>query len=182
MANLDQKKPDSAQKINWLSLDVDGVLTDGSLYYGAKGEQLKVFNVRDGYAIKLWHQLGYKSLIVSGRNSDITQRRADELNIQYVYLGVTDKLAIVQNFCQQAKTSLDQIAHIGDDLPDLALINAVGLSISVADAHPSLKTHSDWITDAGGGQGVISEVVEKILTIKGQWQEVIRQLATGDSA
>jgi len=163
-------------EIGWLSLDVDGVLTDGRLYYGLKGEEIKVFHARDGFAIKLWQQAGGDLLIVSGRHSDLVQRRAEELGIQHVYTGVEDKFKLVQEFCHQNRVRLSHVCHIGDDLPDLRLLKEVGLGICVSDGHPVLKAHADLVTTTRGGEGVLSEVVEKILTAQGLWDKLIQEM------
>lgn len=155
-------------------MDVDGVLTDGRLYYGPQGESLKAFHARDGYALKLWHQLGFGSLIISGRESSMVQIRAQELGIRHLFVGVADKVAEMNRFCQQTKTDPKTIAHIGDDLPDLPLMLAVGLAISVADGHRSVREHAAFVTEAAGGAGAVSEAVHKILVAQNLWETALK--------
>ena len=159
------------QKIQWLSLDVDGVLTDGRLYYDASGkEALKAFHVRDGQALKLWHQLGFRSLIISGRGGVAVQKRAAELGIQPVFMNIENKLSCLQDFCKQQSIHLQHIAHIGDDLADIPLIKATGLGIAVADGHTEAQEKADFVTATAGGLGVVSEVVQQILHAQGMWE------------
>lgn len=164
------------KKISCLSLDVDGVMTDGRLYYSATGEALKAFHARDGYALKLWHQLGYHSLIISGRDTAITKFRAQELGVENVFLGINDKLEQMHYFCRQTNTALEAIAHIGDDLPDLPVMQAVGLSISVADGHTSVRARADLVLSNKGGDGAVSEVVAAILASKGEWDGALQRI------
>lgn len=152
--------------IKWLSLDVDGVLTDGRLYYGTEGEALKVFHARDGSAIKRWHQLGFHSLIISGRTSEMVRVRSQELGIQHVFLDVADKEDQLHSFCRENKVDPITVAHIGDDLPDLSLMLTVGIGISVNDGHPDIRAQADFITDAKGGMGAVSEAIASILQLQ----------------
>ena len=165
-----------AKKISYLSLDVDGVMTDGRLYYSATGEALKAFHARDGHALKLWHQLGYHSLIISGRDTAIVKLRAQELGIEHVFLGIGDKLEQMHSFCKQTSTALEAIAHMGDDLPDLPIMQAVGLSISVADGHASVRERAHLVTYNKGGNGAVSEAVTAILAAKGEWDGALQRI------
>lgn len=168
--------PDNAHLIKWLSLDVDGVLTDGRLYYDATGEALKAFHVRDGQALKLWHQQGMQSLVISGRESAIARLRAQELGIKHLFFGVDNKAAKIRAFCQQTDTAPETIAHIGDDLPDLSLMAIVGLGIGVADSHEDVRARADFVTNAKGGTGAIAEVVRTILDVQGRWQGTLQDM------
>lgn len=158
---------DSAKNIHCLSLDVDGVLTDGRLYYGEQGENCKAFHVRDGQALKTWHEQGHSSLIISGRSSPIVQRRASELGIGAVFMGITDKLAQAQLFCEEAGVAMAALAHMGDDFPDLALMSAAGLGISVADGQSDVRQSADFVTEAKGGEGAVGEAIYQILRLQG---------------
>src|SRR5262249_1898576 len=119
---------DRCKKIKLLLLDVDGVLTDGRLYFGTRGEELKVFHVRDGYGIKLWHDEGFRSGIISGRNSDIVSRRAAQLGMHFVYQGNDDKLSALAEISAEAQVTPDEIAFVGDDSLDVAVFEKVGLA------------------------------------------------------
>ena len=134
----------AAKNIKLLLLDVDGVLTDGKLYYGNSGEELKAFNIQDGLGIKLLQQAGIQVGIITGRVSALLQRRADELGISPVIQGREDKLTALRELLQGMNLGLNEIAFMGDDLPDLSVINTVGLGITVANASSTLTTEAAW--------------------------------------
>lgn len=154
------------RKIRFLLLDVDGVLTDGRLYYGPNGEELKQFYVRDGYGLKLWHEAGFRSGIISGRESPIVEFRARELGIQFVKQGRDQKAAPFEEICVEAGISPDEIAFIGDDTLDLVVFDRVGLAVAVADAHEEVKWAAHHITKARGGLGAVREAIDMILSSK----------------
>src|SRR5690349_21684387 len=133
-------------RIKLLLMDVDGVLTDGRLYYGPNGEELKQFYVRDGYGLKLWHEAGLRSGIISGRQSPIVEFRARETGIQFIKQGNDSKLQPFLDLCTEAGISKDEIAFIADDTLDLVLFEHVGLSVAVADAHPSVCSAANYVT------------------------------------
>ncbi|MFB0990299.1 MAG: HAD-IIIA family hydrolase, partial [Porticoccaceae bacterium] len=143
----------AAKNIKLLLLDVDGVLTDGKLYYGNSGEELKAFNIQDGLGIKLLQQAGIQVGIITGRVSALLQRRADELGISPVIQGREDKLTALRELLQGMNLGLNEIAFMGDDLPDLSVINTVGLGITVANASSTLTTEAAWQTRRSGGDG-----------------------------
>ena len=146
-----------------LILDVDGVLTDGRLFYGSAGIELKAFNVHDGYGIKKIQLEGISIAIVSGRTSDIVERRAKELNIRFLFQNVAQKDEVLDELCQESGVQPRHMAHVGDDLPDLALFQIVGLGIAVADARVEVQKSADFVTKAKGGEGAVREVCELIL-------------------
>jgi len=154
------------KRITFLLLDVDGVLTDGRLYFGPNGEELKQFYVRDGYGLKLWHEAGFRSGIISGRRSPIVEYRAKELGIEFVKQGDDDKLAHFEQICREAGVEKDEIAFIADDTLDLVLFDRVGLSIAVADAHDEVLRAADHVTITRGGRGAVREVIDMILRSK----------------
>jgi 3-deoxy-D-manno-octulosonate 8-phosphate phosphatase (KDO 8-P phosphatase) len=154
------------RKIKFLLLDVDGVLTDGRLYFGQNGEELKQFYVRDGYGLKLWHQAGFRSGIISGRRSRIVDQRARELGIEYVKQGQDDKVAHFEEICREAGIDKEDIAFIADDTLDIVLFERVGLSVAVADAHDEVKRAADHITKTRGGRGAVREVIDLLLSGK----------------
>jgi 3-deoxy-D-manno-octulosonate 8-phosphate phosphatase (KDO 8-P phosphatase) len=146
-----------------LILDVDGVLTDGRLFYGSAGIEMKAFNVHDGYGIKKIQLEGISIAIVSGRTSDIVERRAKELNIRFLFQNVAQKDEVLDELCQESGVQPRHMAHVGDDLPDLALFQNVGLGIAVADARVEVQKSADFVTKAKGGEGAVREVCELIL-------------------
>lgn len=153
-------------RVRLLVLDVDGVLTDGRLYYGAKGEQLKVFHVRDGHGIKQVAAAGIDVAIISGRKSTAVTRRARDLGIRSVTQGVTDKLAVLEKLTKARGLSLEHCACIGDDTPDAAVIAAAGIGIAVADAHPDALAAADLVTSLPGGRGAVREVCDWLIAAR----------------
>lgn len=152
-----------AAQIRCLVLDVDGVLTDGRLYFSEQGEALKVFNVQDGLGIKLLQQMGIQVAIISGRSSPIVQKRATDLNIRYIYQGQDNKLPILEQFLHKITMDYSQCAVIGDDLPDIPMIERVGLGIAVANAVDAVKQQAMWQTRRAGGEGAVREVCDLLL-------------------
>jgi len=163
------------KKIKLLLLDVDGVLTDGSIIYGVENQEFKIFNARDGMAIDLAQQAGLRVGIITGRASEIVTRRANEFHIEILYQGQNDKLKAYEQIKKQLDLTDDQIAYVGDDLNDLKLIQRVGLSCAVNDACDEVKQEADYITVQPGGKGAVREVVELILKSQGKWQGLLRK-------
>jgi len=151
------------RRVRLLVLDVDGVLTDGRLYYGARGESLKVFNVKDGHGIKQVAAAGITVAIISGRKSAIVTRRARELGIRHVAQGVTDKLAALTKLAKSQSVALEHCACVGDDTPDAPMLHAAGLAIAVADAHPDARAVADLLTTRAGGQGAVREICDWLI-------------------
>ncbi len=149
--------------ISLLVLDVDGVLTDGRLYYGARGETLKVFHVRDGHGIVLARRAGIEVAVISGRRSAMVRTRCRELGVRHVHQGVSDKLAVLRRLLHRLRLPAQACACVGDDLPDLALMAHVGLSFAVADAHAQVRRAADLVTRAPGGAGAVREVCDRLL-------------------
>jgi len=165
----------AAKNIKLLLLDVDGVLTDGKLYYGNNGEELKAFNIQDGLGIKLLQQGGIQVGIITGRVSTLLQRRADELAINPVIQGREDKLIALRELLKSQNLDLHQIAFMGDDLPDLSAINSVGLGITVANASSTLAAKADWQTLRSGGDGAVREAAEMILKAQGKFDTLVER-------
>jgi 3-deoxy-D-manno-octulosonate 8-phosphate phosphatase (KDO 8-P phosphatase) len=153
----------AAAQVRVLVLDVDGVLTDGRLYYGARGEALKVFHVRDGLGLKLLAAAGVTVAVISGRRSGMTGRRCRELGVRHLLQGVEDKLAAFQRLRGRLKVPAAACACVGDDVPDVPLMREVGLSFAVADAHPQARKAAHVITHLSGGKGAVREVCDYLL-------------------
>jgi len=151
-----------------LVLDVDGVLTDGRLYYGAGGEALKVFHVRDGHGIKQVARAGVQVAIISGRKSAAVKRRAKDLGIRHVYQGIDDKLAALRSLARKLAVELADCVCVGDDTPDAPILKAAGVGIAVADAHADALAAADLITRTKGGRGAVREVCDWIITARGE--------------
>ena len=155
-----------AAKIKLLILDVDGVLTDNTLYINDNGEETKRFNVSDGMGIALASRAGLEIALISGRKSKAAKFRAFDLKIKHVYLGVTDKIKVYQKIKKNLKLSDEQIAYIGDDILDVSILKRVALPICVKDANPIAKRFAKFITKAKGGEGAVREVIDMILDSK----------------
>lgn len=154
--------------IKLLCLDVDGVLTDGKLYYSSAGEELKAFFTQDGSALKRLQNSGVLLAIISGRTSPMVKRRAAELGIGHLYEGYDDKLPALNDLATTTGIALENMAHVGDDVPDIALFNEVGVGLSVADAHPAVREHADYVAELPGGKGAVRELAELIMAARSQ--------------
>ena len=159
--------PAALARVRLLVLDVDGVLTDGRLFYGPKGELLKAFHVRDGYGIKKVAESGITVAIISGRKSEAVARRAKELGIRHVTQGANDKLAALRKLAKARGVSLEECACVGDDTPDAPILAAAGVGIAVADAHDDALSVADLITTRSGGQGAVREVCDWLIAARG---------------
>ena len=153
----------AAARVRLLVLDVDGVLTDGRLYYGARGEALKVFHARDGLGMKQLAAAGITVAVISGRRSGMTGRRCRELGVRHLLQGVEDKLAAFQRLRGRLGISSSVCACVGDDVPDVPLMREVGLSFAVADGHPQARDAAHVITRLPGGKGAVREVCDYLL-------------------
>lgn len=153
-------------QVKLLALDVDGVLTDGGLYYTESGEELKKFNVKDGLGLKLLMQAGIEVAIITTSTTPVTHHRAQKLGIQHVYLGAEDKLTVLIELCDRLGISLAEVAFVGDDIVDLPILKEIGCPITVADGMAQNKRHAILITKLGGGQGCVREVCELLLSVR----------------
>ena len=163
-----------AQAIRLLILDVDGVLTDGRLYFGPKGETLKVFHVRDGHGLKMAQRAGIEVALLSGRRSDAAYHRAKELGISRFHEGVRDKVAVMEEIMAAMRIEPAQVAAVGDDLVDLPLMSRAGLAVAVADAVPEVVAAAHWVTSLPGGRGAVREVCDLLLKAQGKWEGIVR--------
>ncbi len=170
-----------ASQVRLMVLDVDGVLTDGRLHFGADGEALKVFHVRDGHGIKLLREAGIEVTILSARASKIVETRARELGINHVIQGAADKLQRFRALAQSLQTAPAHCGFIGDDWPDLTVLAEVGFAATVADATPEVRKRAHWITTATGGRGAVRELAEFVLRAQGRFDRLLRRYA-GEAA
>lgn len=161
-----------AARVRLLALDVDGVLTNGLIYYGNSGEELKAFNIKDGLGIKLLQDAGVRVAIITGRQSEIVARRARELGIADVVQGREDKRQALLELCQRNGLDIEQCAYMGDDLPDLGAIVSAGLGMTVADACTAVRDAADWLSRYNGGCGAVREACEFILSARGEWSSL----------
>lgn len=179
MSTNNQKLINRAKHIRLLLLDVDGVLTDGSLYYGNNGEELKAFNIQDGLGIKLLQRNNIQVGIITGRSSELLARRAKELGIKLVVQGREDKLTALEETLdttqQEYGYKMEEIAFLGDDLPDVAVIRRVGLGVAVANAREFVANNAHWQTTTPGGKGAVRELAEMILQAQGKLESTLAE-------
>jgi len=160
---LNKQLISALQNVTLAVFDVDGIMTDGSLHLLADGNEIKTFNTLDGLGLKMLHNNGIKTAIITGRTSTQVQQRAKSLGVSYLIQGREDKLIALQQMCEEHHISLSQCAYIGDDLPDLGAINAVAFGASVPNGHPFVIEQCDWCTSRAGGKGAAREFCEAIL-------------------
>jgi len=165
-----------ASRVKMIIFDVDGVLTDGSITYSSDGGEAKTFNVQDGAALKMLMNSGVQCAIITGRTSSMVDRRARELGITHLYQGAADKTAALEHLSQSCGIPPDSMAHMGDDIPDLALFKRVSFAISVPTAHPEVCARAHYVSKALPGHGTVREVCHLIMIAQGSWQQ---QLSVG---
>lgn len=159
---------DKAKKIKLLVLDVDGVLTDGKVYFPAEGDEIKVFHTHDGLGMKRCMLNGIEIAIISGRGSVVVRRRLKELNINNYYENCEDKNTALDELLTKLNLTDEQMAYVGDDLPDLIGIERAAIGIAVANAVDAVKTAADYITKINGGEGAVREVCELLLSAQNE--------------
>lgn len=155
-----------ARKIRLAVFDVDGVLTDGSLYYGPDGETLKVFNVRDGHGIKSLQRAGIDVAIITGRNSRMTAARARDLGIEMLVQGREDKGVALDELLREHGATPEEVAYMGDDVVDVPALERVGLALTVQDAHPDVIRVAHWRASRAGGKGAVREACDMLLSAR----------------
>jgi 3-deoxy-D-manno-octulosonate 8-phosphate phosphatase (KDO 8-P phosphatase) len=152
-----------AKTIKLLLMDCDGVLTDGKLYFSKDGEELKVFNVKDGQGINLWHKAGFLSGVITGRQSKMLEKRVKELKINFLKQKSADKIADLKDILKETNLLPSEVAFIGDDISDLELLKVVGFPVAVSDAVEELFPEVIYITNQKGGEGAVREVIKILL-------------------
>lgn len=162
-----------ARRVSLILMDVDGVLTDGTItYVGAEGEA-RSFDVRDGAGLRLARYAGLVTGVISGRSSPAVERRASELEMEEIHLRIRDKLAVYRSILKRRKLQDSQVCYIGDDLVDIPVLARAGLPVAVADAHIEVRRRAAFVTEASGGRGAVREVVDSILRAQGRWNEIL---------
>ena len=164
-----------AQNIKLVILDIDGVMTDGSLFYDNKGQEYKAFNAKDGHGIRMLKDAGIEVAFITGRSSELVLHRAENLGISpaLIYQGYRDKRPALQALLKKTQLAPQNIAYVGDDVIDLPIMKKVGLAIAVNDAHYFVRHHAHWTTYNKGGQGAVREVCEKILDMQGKLEQIL---------
>ncbi|MBU2698990.1 3-deoxy-D-manno-octulosonate 8-phosphate phosphatase (KDO 8-P phosphatase) [Sporomusaceae bacterium BoRhaA] len=162
-----------AQSVRMIVFDVDGVLTDGQMFFSRDGEALKAFHVRDGLAISLAQRAGLGVAIITARQSEMVRLRGAELKIGDIYQGSPDKVVSMQALIEKHQLDLSQICYIGDDLNDLPLLINVGLACTVANGAEEVQAVSHFVADKPGGQGAVRQIIEMILKSQGKWEDLV---------
>jgi len=167
---VNKKIAQIANNIKLIILDIDGVMTDGSLYFDNQGQEFKAFNSKDGHGIRLLLENGIEVALITGRESELVKHRAKNLKLSpdLIYQGYRDKLPAFDDLLEKTGIKKEQIAYVGDDVIDLPIMSQVGLSIAVADANWFVKKHADWVCSINGGKGAVREVCELILDAQGK--------------
>lgn len=161
--SLPQELRERVANIRALTIDVDGVLTDGRIIYDEDGKTCHSFNVHDGYGIKAIQAIGIEVAIISGRESKAVDNRASELGIRNVYQGTVDKTEALKDFCTRKRIPTEQVAHIGDDVPDICLFQIVGIAFCVPNGTESARRSADIVTTLSGGNGAVREICDLLL-------------------
>ncbi|WHI48320.1 HAD-IIIA family hydrolase [Microbulbifer sp. VAAF005] len=169
----EQKINDSLKNIRWLVLDVDGVLTDGKLYFDNSGNELKTFNTLDGHGIKMLQNSGVRVAIITGRRSNVVERRAHDLGINKLIQGREDKFAALQELLSEESCRLEDIAYVGDDYPDLLVMTKIGCPIAPPNAAPPVRERALWVTETRGGEGAVREVCDRIMIAQGTFDAAL---------
>jgi len=164
-----------ASQTRLLILDVDGVMTDGKLYFSEQGYEMKAFNTLDGHGIKMLQKSGVDVGIITGRTSKLVTKRANDLGIRFVVQGREDKLTALEEILAEHPYGYNEIAYLGDDLPDLPVICKAGLGMAVANAHPFVAENAQWITTRRGGEGAVREACDAIMAAQGTLQAALEQ-------
>lgn len=162
-----------AANIRCLILDLDGVMTDGRLHFGPEGELFKAFTVYDGLGLKLLQQSGVEIGVITASKTPIVDRRFETLGIEHVYQGQLNKIEAFENLLSKLGLDYNQVAYVGDDWPDLPLIQRAGLGITVANAISAVKAEANWVTEASGGHGAVREICDLILEAQGTLSKVL---------
>lgn len=173
LSSFDPLLLERAARIRMLVLDVDGVLTDGRLYFDSSGNELKAFNTRDGLGMKALQSYDTILALITGRRSDIVSQRAAQLGIEHVYQGRNDKLNAFNELLSDTPMDEENICFAGDDWIDIPVLDRVGLAVTVADADDVVKNRAHWVTRRKGGQGAVREICDLILAARGLDQQVL---------
>jgi len=158
---------EKAKKIKLVVFDIDGVMTDGSLFFGDDGQEYKAFNSFDGHGLRMLQECGVKVAVITGRKSKVVEHRMKDLGVTLIYQGYRDKTPAFEALLEEVKLPLDEITYVGDDVVDLPIMSQLNFAIATHNAHPFVKQHAHWITPRSGGRGAARDVVEFILNAKG---------------
>jgi 3-deoxy-D-manno-octulosonate 8-phosphate phosphatase (KDO 8-P phosphatase) len=173
--DIDQDVLERAAGVRLAIFDVDGVLTDGSLFMGDGGEEYKAFNSRDGHGMKMLVNNGVDTAIITGRTSNVVKHRGRDIQVKHLYQGAAEKLPVFERLIADLGITPQQTAFVGDDIVDLPIMLRVGLSVAVADAHPLVKEHAHWVTPSRGGRGAAREFCEMMMYAQGTYADEMKK-------
>lgn len=163
-----------AANVRLMGFDVDGVLTDGTLYFTSQGDEMKAFNSLDGHGLRMLQDAGIVVAIISGRSSRALELRAANLGIQHLFMGVHDKRGVMGELLRQHGLDFNAAGYMGDDVVDLSILTACGFSATVADGHAFVREHVSYIAAKGGGRGAVREVCDYILASQGKLDDMLK--------
>ena len=166
---MDQNVLEKAKRVKLLIIDIDGVMTDGHIIYSIYGDELKFFDVQDGFGITLLNRAGIKSVIITAKKSRIVKLRARDMKVAKAYQGHHDKLAPFKHAIRKFRVSPEEVCFVGDDLLDLPILKRVGFAVAVANAVDEVKKHSHHVTERAGGHGAVREICDLIIKSQGKW-------------
>ena len=175
MASMPATAAAKAAQILLVGLDVDGVLTDGALYFGPGGDEVKAFSSLDGHGLRMLQRAGIEVAIVSGRSSRALELRAANLGIDELHMGVEDKRTLLGEIAARRGITLARTAYMGDDVVDLPVLRACGFSAAPADGHEEVRARVDWVASAGGGRGAVRELCDLLLRAQGKWDAAMAE-------
>jgi 3-deoxy-D-manno-octulosonate 8-phosphate phosphatase (KDO 8-P phosphatase) len=163
-----------AQQIKLIIFDIDGVLTDGGLFFDNRGEEYKKFNSKDGHGIRMLLECGLQAAVITGRKSTLVEHRMRDLGVEIIFQGYRDKRPAFDQLIELTGLDVSEVAYMGDDVVDLPVMSQVGMAIAVADAHPLVLQHADHVTRTPGGRGAAREAIEFILEAQGLLQDKLQ--------
>jgi len=175
MSNIATAANDKAARLVLMGFDVDGVLTDGTLYFSSQGDEIKAFSSLDGHGIKMLQRAGVEVAIISGRSSRALELRAQNLGVKELHMGVEDKRALLIQLAARRGIELAQTGYMGDDVVDLPILRVCGFSATVADAHAEVLARVDCVATKGGGHGAAREVCDLIIRAQGKWDAAMAE-------
>lgn len=173
---MTKKLSDKFRKVKLLISDVDGVLTKGEIIYDTRGNELKIFNVKDGLGVSLLSRMGLPTVLLTARDSEVVKKRAKDMGVSEVIGGVLPKVKVLEDIKKRYGVSEEEICFLGDDLIDIGVMKKVGVPVAVGDAPPEVKRASVYVTGLKGGHGAVREVAEAILKAKRLWSELVKDL------
>ena len=164
---------EKAKKIKLVIFDIDGVMTDGSLFFDNSGEEYKAFNSLDGHGLRMLQECGVKVAVITGRKSELVKHRMNDLGVTLLYQGYRDKIPAFEALLKEVNLSMDQITYVGDDVVDLPIMSQLDFAIAVQNAHPFVKQHAHWTSPNEGGAGAARDVCELIMYAQGNYDKAM---------